>query len=104
MKVTTSDAHTGADLVPELCHVDFRQHSAGVIQDSLMRHPDSSSQHLVRKAKRPEHTNAVAWEVQAGAGRWPRGSPFDDFRNETLLAEHSAEGETGDSAADYQDA
>lgn len=104
MKLTTSDAHAGTDLVPELCQVDFRQHPAGVIQDSLMRHPDSSSQHLVSKTKRPESTNAVAREVQAGAARWPRGSTLDDFRNEALLAERSAERETRDSAADDQDA
>jgi hypothetical protein len=104
MKLTTSDAHTGADLVPELCQVDFHQQSAGVIQDSLVRHADSASQHLVHKTKRPESTKAVAREVQAGAAHWPRFSTLNDFRNEPLLAERSAERETRDSAADYQDA
>ena len=69
MKLTTSDAHTGADRVPEPCQLDFRQLSSPVIQNSLMRHADSSSQHLVRKTKRPESANAVAGEVKAGAAR-----------------------------------
>lgn len=89
---------TGAD------SLDFRKLSSRVIQNSLMRHPDSSSQHFVRKTKRSESANAVTGEVKAGAARWPRCSTFDDFRNEALLSQRSAECETRDSTADDQDA
>ena len=47
-----------------------------VIQSSLMRHADSSSQHRVRKTKRPESTNAVTWQMKAGAW-WGDQHPVD---------------------------
>jgi hypothetical protein len=104
MKLTASDSHAWANPVPELCQLDFRQLSSCVIQDSLMRHADGSSQHRVRKTKRPESANAVPGEVQAGATRWPRRRTLDDFRNDTLLSQCSAECETRDSPTDNQDA
>jgi hypothetical protein len=104
MKLTTSDAHAGADWVPELCQFDFRQLSPGVIQDSLMRYADSSIQHPVRKTKRPESADAVAGEIKARTTGRPRRSTLDDFRKEALLAQRSAECKTRDSAADNQDA
>jgi hypothetical protein len=104
MKLTASDAHTLADSVPELCQVDFGQLSSRVIQDSLIGHTDGASEHRIRKPKRPESANAVPGEVQAGAARWPRRRTLDDFRNDTLLSQCSAECETRDSAADNQDA
>ena len=104
MKLTTSDAHAEADRIPELCQLDFRKLSSGVIQNSLMRHADCSSQHGVRKTKRPESANAVTGEVKSGAARGPRCSTFDDFRNEALLSQRSAECETRDSTTDNQNA
>ena len=100
MKLTTSDAHAKADRIPELCQLDFRKLSPRVIQDSLMRHANGSSQHFVRKTKRTECANAVAGEVQASATRLPRSRTLDDFRNEALLSQRSAQGETRDSATD----
>ena len=93
-----------ADPVPELCHVDVRQQSSGVIQYSLMRHADGASQHLVGQAQRPERANAVAGQVEAGAACRPGRRTLDEFRNEGLLAQRPAESETGDSATNYQDA
>ena len=104
MKLTAGDAHAEADAAPELCQLDFCQLSSRVIQDSLMGHTDGSSKHRIRKPKRPESANAVPGEVQAGAVRWPRRRTLDDFRNDTLLSQCSAECETRDSAADNQDA
>jgi hypothetical protein len=104
MKVTTSDAHADTDWVPELCQLDFRQPSSGVIQNSLMRHADSSSQHLVRKTKRAESANAVAGEIKASTGDRPRRCTLDDLRNEALPAQRSSDCEARDSAADNQDA
>jgi hypothetical protein len=104
MKLTASDADAEADPVPELCQLDFCQQSSRVIQDSLMGHTDTSREHGIRKPQRPESANAVPGEVQAGAARWPRRRTLDDFRNDTLLSECSAERETRDSAADNQDA
>ena len=69
-----------------------------------MRHADSPSHHAFRKPKRPESANAVPGEVQAGAARWPRRRTLDDFRNDTLLSQCSAECETRDSATDNQNA
>lgn len=69
-----------------------------------MRHADSPRHELVGKTKRAESANAVPGEVQAGAARWPRCRTLDDFRNDTLLSQGSAERETRDSAADNQDA
>ena len=102
MKLTTSDAHTGADRVPEPCQLDFRQPSSSVIENSLMRHADSPSQQLVRKTQPPESANAVGGHVKAGAARRPRCGTFDDFRNEALLSQRSGECETRDSTADNQ--
>ena len=104
MKLTASDAHAGADRVPELGQLDFRQLSSPVIQDSLMGHADSSRQHLVRNTKGTESASTVAGEVKAGAARWPQRSALDDLRNEALLSQRSAECETRDSATDDQDA
>jgi hypothetical protein len=39
----------------------------------------------------PESANAIAGEVNAGAARWPRRRTLDDFRNEALLSQRSAE-------------
>ena len=94
----------GPTVFQSCCQLDFRQLSSRVIQNSLMRHADSSSQHLVRKTKRPESANAVAGKVKAGATRWPRRGTLDDFRNEALLSQRSAECETRDSATDNQNA
>jgi hypothetical protein len=104
MKVSTSDAHTEADRIPELCQFDFRELSSRVIQNSLMRHADSSSQHLLRKTKHPESANAVAGEVKARTSGWPRHSTFDDLRSEALPSKRPAERETRDSATDNQNA
>jgi hypothetical protein len=104
MKFTASDAHAESNPVPELCQLDFCQQSSRVIQDSLMGHMDSSSEHGIRKPKRPESANAVPGEVQSGAASWPRCRTLDNFRNYTLLSQCSAECETRDSAADNQDA
>ena len=104
MKLTTSDAHAGTDRVPELCQLDFRQLSSCMVENSLMRHADSPSQHLVRKTKRPESADAIAGEIKARSAGWPRRSTLDDFRNDTLFSQCSAECETRDSAADNQDA
>lgn len=103
MKLTTSDAYAGADRVPELGQLDVCQLSSPVIQDSLMRHADSPSHQLVGKTKRAESANAVPGEVQSGTARWPRCRTLDDFRNDTLRSQCSAECETRDSAADNQD-
>jgi hypothetical protein len=104
MKLIASDAHAEADAAPELCQLDFCQLSSRVIQDSLMGHTDGTCEHRIRKPKRPESANAVPGEVQAGAARWPRRRTLDDFRNDTLLSQCSAECETRDSAADNQNA
>ena len=104
MKLTTRDPYAEADRVPDLRQLDFRQLSPGVVQNSLMRHADSSSQHLVRETKRPESADAVAWEIKTSTAGWPRRSTLDDLRNEALLAQRSAECETRDAAADNQDA
>ena len=69
-----------------------------------MGHTDSSSEHGIRKPKRLESANAVPGEVQAGAARWPRRRTLDEFRNDTLFSQCSAECETRDSATDNQDA
>jgi hypothetical protein len=104
MKLTTNDAHAGTDRVPELCQLDFRQLSSCMVENSLMRHADSPSQHLVRKTKRPESADAVAGEIKARSAGWPRCRTLDDFRNEAPLAQRSAECETRDSATDNQNA
>ncbi len=80
------------------------QLSSRVVQDSLIGHTDGSSEHGIRKPKRPESANAVPGEVQAGAACWPRRRTLDDFRNDTLFSQCSGERETCDSAADNQDA
>jgi hypothetical protein len=103
VKLTASDAHAEADPVPDLCQLDFCQQSSRVIQDPLMGHTDSSSEHGIRKPKRPESANAIPREVQAGAACWPRRRPLDDFRSDTLFSQCSAECETRDSATDNQD-
>jgi hypothetical protein len=103
MKLTASDAHAQAHAIPELCQLDFCQLSSRVVQDSLMGHTDSSSEHGIRKPKRPESANAVPGEVQAGAACWPRRRTLDEFRNDTLLSQCSGERETCDSATDNQD-
>jgi hypothetical protein len=79
MKITTSNAHTRTHRLPELCHVNLRQLSTGVIQDSLLRHADGSSQHLIGKTKRVERTNAISGEIEASTARWPRCGPLYDF-------------------------
>jgi hypothetical protein len=63
MKLTATDGHAGADPVPELFQLDFCQQPSRVIQDSLMGQTDSSSEHGIRKPKRPECANAVPGEV-----------------------------------------
>jgi hypothetical protein len=103
MKLTASDAHAEADWVPDLCQLDFCQQSSRVIQDSLMGHTDGSSEHRIRKPKRRESANTVAGDVQARAARWPRRRTLDDFGNDTLFSQCSAECETRDSATDNQD-
>jgi hypothetical protein len=75
-----------------------------MIQNPLMRHADSASQHRVRKIKRAKRANAVAREVQAGTADRPRRCALDDFRNDALLAQRSGECKTGDAATDDQDA
>jgi hypothetical protein len=75
-----------------------------VIQNSLMRHADPSSHHLVRKPKGSQRPDAVAREVKAGTGRWPRRGALDEFRNEALLSQPAGERETRDSATDNQNA
>jgi hypothetical protein len=104
MKLAAVDAHTGADGTPNLRKIDVGQMSSGVIENSLTRHGNGSSQHLVRKTERFESSNAVAGEVKAGAGCWPRGRALDDFRRKAPLAQRSPERETGDPATDNQDA
>jgi hypothetical protein len=69
-----------------------------------MGHADGSSQHLVRNTQGTESANAVTRKVKAGAARWPQRGALDDFRNEALLSQRSAECETRDSATDDQDA
>ena len=71
MKLTTSDANARADCAPHLRQFDFRQLSSGVIQDSLVRQADGSSQHLLCQTKRLQRANAVSRDIQAGTARWP---------------------------------
>ena len=104
MKLTASDTHAQAHAIPELCQLDFCQLSSRVIQDSLMGHADRSTEHGIRKPKRPESANAVPGEVQAGAPRWPRRRTLDEFRNRTLRLQCPGECQPRDSAADNQDA
>ena len=103
MKLTASDAHAHADPVPELGQLDFCQLSSRMVQDSLMGHRDGSNEHRIRKPQRLESANAVPGEVQAGAAGWPRRRTLDDFRNDILFSQCSAECETRDSATDNQD-
>ena len=102
MKLTTSDANARTDCAPHLRQFDFRQLSSGVIQDSLVRHADGSSQHLVCQTKRLQRANAVSRDVQAGTARRPRCDPFDDVRNDALLLQCPAESKTRDATADNQ--
>jgi hypothetical protein len=104
VEVMPSDAHARTDPLPELCQLDFGQLSSCMIQNPLMRHADSSSQHHVRKTKRAKSANAVAGEVQAGTADRPRRRALDDFRNDALLAQRSGECKTCDAATDDQDA
>jgi hypothetical protein len=104
MKLSVSDTDAQADPAPELRQLDFSQLSSRVIQDSLVRHGDGSSEHRVRKAKHVESANAVPGEKQAGAPRWPRRRTLDDLRNDTLLSQSSGECQSRDSATDNQDA
>ena len=71
MELTASDAQAGANRIPELCQLDFRQVASRVIQHSLMCHTDSPIQHFVRKTKHLEGASAIARDVEAGAARWP---------------------------------
>ena len=66
MKLTASDAHAEADPVPELCQLDFCQLSSRVIQDSLMGHTDSSSEHGIRKPQAPRERECRS---RGGTGR-----------------------------------
>ena len=71
LEFMASDAQAGANRIPELCQLDFRQVASRVVQHSLMCHTDSPIQHFVRKTKHLERASAIARDVQAGAARWP---------------------------------
>ena len=71
MELTASDAQAGANRIPELCQLDFRQVASRVIQHSLMCYTDSPIQHFVRKTKHVERARAIARDEQTGAARWP---------------------------------
>jgi hypothetical protein len=74
-----------------------------MIQNPLIRHADSSSQHRVCKTKRAKRANAIAREVQADTADRPRRCALDQFRNDALLAQRSGECKTCDAATDDQD-
>ena len=84
MKLTASDANARTDSAPHLRELDFRQLSSRVIPESLVRHADGSSQHLVCQPKRLQRANTVSGDIQAGTTRRPRCGPLDDVRNDSL--------------------
>ena len=102
MKLTPGDTNARTDCAPHLRQFEFRQLLSGVIQDSLVRHADGSSQHLVGQTKRLQRANAVPRNVQTGAARRPRFAPFDDVRNDALPLQCPAESKTRDATADNQ--
>ena len=103
MKLGAKDANAGTDRAPEILQLDLRQAPSPVIEDSLVRNTDSSSQHLVGETQPLELANAVTGYVEAGAARWPRCGTFDDLGIEPLRSQRPAESEAGDSTTDDQD-
>ena len=102
MKLAASDANARTDSAPYLRQFDFRQLSSGVIPESLVRHTDGSSQHLVCQPKRLQRANAVSGDIQAGTTRRPRCGPLDDVRYDPLLLQRPAESKPRETTTDNQ--
>ena len=102
MKLTTGDANAGTGPAPHLRQFDLQQPSSGVIQDSLVRHADGSSQHPICQPKRLQRANAVSRDVQPGATRGPRCGAFNDVRDDLPLKQRPAQSKARDATADNQ--
>ena len=104
MKLGPGDPHAGTDHSPDLGEIDFGEDSPSVIEQSLMRYADRSTQNLVDEAQRVQNPNAVGWEIQARTRRRPRRCTLDDLRGEALLLKRSPERETTDAGTDNENA
>ena len=102
MKLTTGDANAGTGPAPHLRQFDLQQPSSGVIQDSLVRHADGSSQQRLCQPKLLQRANAVSGDVQTGATRGPRCGAFNDVRDDLPLKQRPAQSKARDATADNQ--
>ena len=84
--------------------IDFGEYSPSVIEQSLMRDPDRSTEKCVDEAQRLESPDAVGREVEARPRRRPRRGTLDDFGSEPLLSKRSPEREAADAATDNENA
>jgi hypothetical protein len=104
MELGAGDPDAGTDHAPDLREIDFGEQSPSVIEQSLMRDPDRSTEQCVDEAQRLESPNAVRREVEARPRRRPRRGTLDDFRGEALLSKRSPEREAADATTDNENA